>query len=512
MGDKEDYLHNAMIYAWAKNTTDVSLDKAKWWFHAAEQESIATAVTYNTMMHAYSNNENISRNDCIEAENIFFRMVERGINPSNTSFSSLMSIWSKLGNEEGTDKVLEWFERHQENSLIDPASNLTNREFNITLISISKLRNIDGALVKKAREIYRKMKNSSNTDIRPTTVTFGSMIKILSKSPLRNSWREAVSLLEDCIKNPREDEGFNLDGAKPSGHAFSSIFNAMSNASPHNPQVAISADKLMSLFEEIKDEYNLTLHPSITQNLIRVFSRSKHSDSGILAEKWLHRSLPLLHDRKNMTSSDEVRMQQIYRMAIEAWIPSKQKRDTLYQAESLFQSAPNIVKENPYVLMGIAKVASLNKSPESLAKTKLFVASMRENVYKSERYGRNDEKYFDHIGRFTLMTACANSEESCFDLATEIFNEQSKCGDLQEGLILRYIQCIKNFSMIESFLDEHIKRVFHVAVDQKQLTNPVLSSIRSIASEELLVSLNILSEVISDGQKIPSDRKNRGGE
>ena len=157
MGDKKDYLYNAMIYAWAKNKSPIAVQRAKRWFHNAENESIATTVTYNTMMHAYAGKDNMNSADCLEAERIFFRMIDRGVKPSNTTYSALMSIWSSVGDIHGVKKVLEWFKRHSEQSKYDPLIQVTNREYNIALIAVSKLVQLDMDLVRRARNIYREM-------------------------------------------------------------------------------------------------------------------------------------------------------------------------------------------------------------------------------------------------------------------------------------------------------------------------------------------------------------------
>ena len=88
LGEKDDYLHNAMIYAWARNESDLAFERAKWWFEKAETSSIATPVTYNTMMHVYSDRAKTDRDACVEVEKLFDQMKHKGIEPSNTTYST----------------------------------------------------------------------------------------------------------------------------------------------------------------------------------------------------------------------------------------------------------------------------------------------------------------------------------------------------------------------------------------------------------------------------------------
>ena len=492
MGDKKDYLYNAMIYAWAKNKSPIAVQRAKRWFHNAENESIATTVTYNTMMHAYAGKDNMNSADCLEAERIFFRMIDRGVKPSNTTYSALMSIWSSVGDIHGVKKVLEWFKRHSEQSKYDPLIQVTNREYNIALIAVSKLVQLDMDLVRRARNIYREMLNSDNADIRPTTVTYGAMIKILSNSPLRNAWREALALLKDSIYLVRDDTDFNLDGLKPSGHAFSSVLNAMSNASSSNPEIAISADELMSLFNEVQDSYGLSMHPTILQNLMKVFSRSKNANAGKLAEKWIRHYQFFLEDSPDLSNRERLTMQQSYRMAIEALAGTSARfPDALQRALSLYAQAPTFIRENAYVMLAVIKVAANTKTIAGLETVEEFINQIDMTLEVSKKYTDDQVEYFKNIGRYYLMVSYAKNDQPCFDDATALFDIQQSTGTLSEGLVLRYLTCAKKHLKTEVERDEAIQRIFASSIKFGVLSEKILEVIKSLISDKSLASMQI---------------------
>lgn len=213
---KDDYLYNAMIHAWGKNRSEIAEDRAKWWFHSAESHSAATTITYNTMMYFYAERASMDLAACSSAEDIFYRMLSQGIKPSSTSYSTIMSIWSKLNDPvESVNKVCYWYDLLRERCRNDKTITITHRECNMVLMAMSKLKSVDPVTLKKARAIYRMMQNSPDVNIRPTTVTFGAMIKTLASTPIKNSWREAKAMILKSIEESREDIGVNLDGLRP---------------------------------------------------------------------------------------------------------------------------------------------------------------------------------------------------------------------------------------------------------------------------------------------------------
>ena len=337
-------------------------------------------------------------------------------------------------------------------------------------------------LIQTAREIYKEMKQSNNADIRATTVTYGAMIKIISKSPLSNAWREAKSLLVESIDDTRNDKGMHMDGLRPSGQAFTSVLSAMSTASRKNPQIAIEADGVMELFEEIRPSFRLKMHPQIMQNYLRVLASSNNKVSGLLAEKWMTRYPDIFAYSPSMEKSETLTLQHLYRMAIESWSSFEQHRDedTYERANAIYIQAPDTVKASPFVLMGLMKVASSSASSDSPLKVKECLDRILA-LCSTNTEGDVNSEFFEDIGRVQLMTACSNSAGDHFKTATETFEIQKTTGrPLRDNFILRYLFCIKNSLGPGIDRDNLVKETFQIACKHGSVSPQMLRLVHTL--------------------------------
>ena len=298
---------------------------------------------------------------------------------------------------------------------------------------------------------------------------------------------------QNCIRNTYCISFFTLQ----SGHAFASTFSAMAMASFNNDAVVNEADELMTvLHNDITRRFNLKVHPQLVHNFMLVLARSSNKDAGSIAEKWMESYRHVYRYRENMTKAEITLLQHTYRNTIEAFISFQQDPDSFIRANEIYSNAPVIVRHNPFVMLGIMKVASSSKHPDSPNEIIRYSEKMKEII----GYSTFREK-FENITRKHLMTSLANCGGNNFEQAKLTMHQQLNSKDpVTEYFLLRFLHCIdcsnESVDKVNTTMD-----VFHLATEHGICSAKILSTLQKMLSTEQYESLAIPKVIPPKWQK-----------
>ena len=218
------------------------------------------AYSYTTTIQCWakcSNTKKSSETSSPEkAQGILNRMIERGIQPNKLTYTVLINAFSKAGQPERAEYVLQQMtsrSEHQPDTVV----------FSSIIDAWARVSGENPEAASRALQILETMKRNAKQGIGPTATTYTSVLSALAKSRTRDASDQALDVLQDMEKDyaasvalesvptsrdsevddPKRDRW----SLRPSTIHYNCVLDAYARSSRSDK--AIQAEKLMKVME-----------------------------------------------------------------------------------------------------------------------------------------------------------------------------------------------------------------------------------------------------------------------
>jgi pentatricopeptide repeat protein len=200
---------NGVITAWGKTGRVDKAEEVLWLmedFRPECQELIPDAVSYNSVLHAYTM-RNPNKKQALEKALHLVQYMENNyqaqpsIKPNTFTYKTLMKCWIQSGEPnvaESVEKVLLQMEQLWKEG--DYAVEPNNRIFNMVINAYAK--SDDFFAARKAFDLLGRMKTSSKCQ--PDIISYTSVMECLSKSADPKAVQQAEELLDEAFRRYEE--------------------------------------------------------------------------------------------------------------------------------------------------------------------------------------------------------------------------------------------------------------------------------------------------------------------
>jgi len=268
--------------------------------------AVASTTVYNALIDVWarSGEDNVA---AVRAEQILLEMQsayatgETSIQPDLTSFKIVLRAWSKAGNAQRAQRILEWMMElceTEENDGAQPDEEI----FEIALHSWMISDHVDAPL--KVEKIITWMGNLSrkgDKSVGPTITTFNYLLEAWTKSKKAGATCRAYDILNEMDKISKQK---GMNHLRPNIHSYSMVLSKCGEN--RNLDSAYKADLIIKRMEKMYRRGDMSIIPqtSMYNSVIDVLAKDSSEESCRKILSILERQVILFQDGANQCKPD----------------------------------------------------------------------------------------------------------------------------------------------------------------------------------------------------------------